>query len=82
MVNLFRSEAGRTAAAASSGREMRDLLVAWRDDGDLPPLTVPALLARHVTTLTYGIAVHAAGGVGRDELQEMADAALRSWPPS
>jgi hypothetical protein len=29
-----------------------------------------------------GIAVQAASGVGRDELQEMADAALRNWPLS
>jgi hypothetical protein len=26
------------------------------------------------------IAVQAASGVGRDELQELADAALRNWP--
>lgn len=78
-----------------SGREVRDLLAAWRnngcsrvrerfqravDDGDLPPQTDPGLLARYVTTLSFGIAVQAASGVGRDELQEMADAALRDWP--
>jgi hypothetical protein len=32
--------------------------------------------------LASGIAVQAASGVGRDELQEMADAALRDWPLS
>ncbi|MFG1686013.1 TetR/AcrR family transcriptional regulator [Nonomuraea sp. NPDC049269] len=84
-------------AASDSGREVRDLLVAWRndsyscvrerfqravDDGDLPPETDPGLLARYVTTLAFGIAVQAASGVGRDELQEMADAALRNWPLS
>lgn len=78
-----------------SGREVRDLLAAWRnngcsrvrerfqravDDGDLPPQADPGLLARYVTTLSFGIAVQAASGVGRDELQEMADAALRDWP--
>jgi AcrR family transcriptional regulator len=83
-------------ATSDSGREVRDLLVAWRnngytsvrerferavDEGDLPPEASPALLARYVTALTSGIAVHAASGVGRDELQEMADAALRAWPP-
>ncbi|MFE1935403.1 hypothetical protein ACFW95_34555 [Streptomyces sp. NPDC059474] len=36
--------------------------------------------ARYVTTLAFGIAVQAASGVARDELQEMADAALRNWP--
>ncbi|MFI6584208.1 TetR/AcrR family transcriptional regulator [Embleya sp. NPDC050493] len=84
-------------AAGDSGREVRDLLVAWRnhgcscirerfrravDDGDLPPGTDPGLLARYVTTLAFGIAVQAASGIGRDELQEMADAALRNWPLS
>jgi AcrR family transcriptional regulator len=83
-------------ATSDSGREVRDLLAAWRnngcacirerfqravDDGDLPAESNPALLARYVTTLTFGIAVQAASGVGRDELQEMADAALLNWPP-
>ncbi|GAA1002665.1 TetR family transcriptional regulator [Acrocarpospora pleiomorpha] len=84
-------------AASDSGREVRDLLVAWRnngyssvrerfqravDDGDLPPESDPGLLARYVMTLASGIAVQAASGVCRDELQELADAALRDWPPS
>ncbi|MEU8379484.1 TetR/AcrR family transcriptional regulator [Streptosporangium sp. NPDC048865] len=83
-------------AVGDSGRGARDLLVAWRDsgysrvrerferavgEGDLPPEADPALLARYVTTLAYGVAVQAAGGAGRDELQDMVDAALRSWPP-
>ncbi|MFE6030671.1 TetR/AcrR family transcriptional regulator [Streptomyces niveus] len=81
--------------ASDSGRDVRDLLVAWRnngyscirerfqravDDGDLPPQADPGLLARYVTTFAYGIAVQAASGVGRDELQDAADAALRNWP--
>ncbi len=81
---------------SGSGQEVRDLLVAWRndgycrlrerfqravDDGDLPPQTDPGLLARYLTTFAYGIAVQAASGVDRDELREMADAALRNWPP-
>lgn len=84
-------------AASYSGRGVRDLLAAWRnngcsclrarfqravDDGDLPPDADPGLLARYVTTLAFGIAVQAASGVGRDELQRMADAALRNWPLS
>ena len=84
-------------ATSDSGRGVRDLLAAWRnngcsrvrerfqravDEGDLPPEADPGLLARYVTTLAFGIAVQAASGVGRDELQEMADAALRNWPLS
>ncbi|MFD5630689.1 TetR/AcrR family transcriptional regulator [Streptomyces sp. NPDC127072] len=82
---------------SDAGQEVRDLLVAWRDDGysrvrerfrravdegDLPPETDPGLLARYLTAFAYGIAVQAASGVCRDELQETADAALRSWPIS
>ncbi|MEV6161359.1 TetR/AcrR family transcriptional regulator [Streptomyces sp. NPDC052052] len=80
-----------------SGQAVRDLLAAWRnngcsclrerfqravDEGDLSPETDPGLQARYVTTLAFGIAVQAASGVGRDELQGMADAALRNWPLS
>lgn len=50
------------------------------NEGDLPPQTDPGLLARYLTTFAYGIAVQAASGVDRDELREMADAALRNWP--
>lgn len=82
-------------STSDSGQEVRALLVDWRtdgysrirerfqravDDGDLPPRTDPGLLARYVTTVGYGIAVQAASGVGREELQELADAALRNWP--
>ncbi|GAA1882371.1 TetR/AcrR family transcriptional regulator [Actinomadura bangladeshensis] len=82
-------------ATGDPGRGVRDLLAAWRndgcsrlrerfqravDEGDLPPGTDPGLLARYVTTLAFGIAVQAAGGVGPGELQAMADAALRTWP--
>jgi hypothetical protein len=33
-------------------------------------------------TVSNGIAVQAAGGAGREELQHVADAVLRSWPPA
>ncbi|MER5896644.1 TetR/AcrR family transcriptional regulator [Streptomyces sp. NPDC001876] len=82
---------------SDSGQAVRDLLAAWRnngcsrlqqrfrqavDDSDLPPQADPALLARYVTTLAFGIAVQAASGVDRAELQTMADAALQNWPLS
>jgi len=82
-------------ATGEAGREVRALLVDWRkngfarirerferavEEGDLPADTDPALLARYVTVLQQGIAVEAAGGVDPEELQELADAALRNWP--
>ncbi|MGW8378938.1 TetR/AcrR family transcriptional regulator [Streptomyces sp. ODS28] len=83
-------------AAGDSGRAAQDALIAWRDDGrarlrnrfqqavdegDLPPDADPEQLARYVMTVANGIAVQAAGGATRPELQRVADAALRNWPP-
>ncbi|ANZ40355.1 TetR family transcriptional regulator [Lentzea guizhouensis] len=82
-------------ATGDAASDIRELLVGWRnngtarvqerferavDEGDLPPDTNTALLARYVTTLQVGIAVQAASGMGPCELQELADAALRTWP--
>ncbi|MEV7425734.1 MULTISPECIES: TetR/AcrR family transcriptional regulator [unclassified Streptomyces] len=84
-------------AAGAPGRATRDALIDWRnegtsrlrarfeqavDDGDLPPGSDPGLLARYIMTVANGIAVQAAGGTTRDELQQVADAALRNWPPA
>jgi AcrR family transcriptional regulator len=83
-------------AAGSTAVEVRDLLAAWRQDGtallrdrfqravdedDLPADVDPGLLARYVMTVANGIAVQAATGVGAEELQQVAVAALRNWPP-
>ncbi|WP_122619610.1 TetR/AcrR family transcriptional regulator [Streptomyces sp. Tu 4128] len=84
-------------AAGESGRAARDLLADWRnggvdrlqdrfrravDEGDLPPGTDPALLARYLMTVANGIAVQAAGGATQEDLRQVADVALRSWPPA
>ncbi|MDT7803849.1 MAG: hypothetical protein QOI78_7282 [Actinomycetota bacterium] len=84
-------------AAGEAGRTARDTLTAWRDEGrahlrdrfrravdegDLPADADPELLARYVMTVANGIAVQAAGGAGRDELRQVADVALRNWPPA
>ncbi|MFB6770825.1 TetR/AcrR family transcriptional regulator [Streptomyces sp. NPDC056337] len=83
-------------AAGESGRAARDLLADWRnggvdqlqdrfrravDEGDLPPGTDPALLARYLMTVANGIAVQAAGGATQEDLRQVADVALRGWPP-
>ncbi|MGW2256785.1 TetR/AcrR family transcriptional regulator [Streptomyces sp. NPDC001780] len=83
-------------AAGDPGRPARDTLSAWReeatsglrdrfrravDEGDLPPGTDPGLLARYLMTVANGIAVQAAGGATRDDLQRVADMALMNWPP-
>ncbi|WP_367124962.1 TetR/AcrR family transcriptional regulator [Streptomyces phytohabitans] len=84
-------------AAGGPGRNARDALIAWRnegvaalrdrfvravDEGDLPPGADPGVLARYLMTVANGIAVQAASGATREELQPVADAALRDWPPA
>ncbi|MEV0389362.1 TetR/AcrR family transcriptional regulator [Nonomuraea sp. NPDC050643] len=83
-------------AASDGGRPAHDLLVGWRndaglrleerfqravDEGDLPRDADARRLARYIMTVAYGIAVQAAGGLGHDELQDIADTALRGWQP-
>ena len=84
-------------ASSEAGQPARDMLIEWRnasmlrieerlqravDEGDLPHDADPRRLARYLGTVTSGIAVQAASGLGRDELQGIADMALECWPSS
>ncbi|KUL63581.1 TetR/AcrR family transcriptional regulator [Streptomyces sp. NRRL S-1521] len=84
-------------AASHLGQSAGDALASWRndnrahlhdrfqraiDEGDLPADANPDTLARYLMTMANGIAVQAAMGATRDELQQVADAALHAWPPS
>jgi AcrR family transcriptional regulator len=81
---------------STNARPAHDVLVAWRnaavdqlerrlqraaDEGDLPPHADPKSLALYMTTITFGIAVQAASGIGRTELQKIADIAVENWRP-
>ncbi|MER6441899.1 TetR/AcrR family transcriptional regulator [Streptomyces sp. NPDC001185] len=83
-------------AAGEPGRKARDHLKAWRnehtsllrdrlrqavEENDLPSGTDPDLLARYLMTVANGIAVQAASGTTRDDLQQVVDIVLCSWPP-
>jgi AcrR family transcriptional regulator len=48
--------------------------------GELPADEEPADLARYLSALIYGMAVLAAGGASRKELQGVADVAFAHWP--
>jgi len=78
------------------GQVIRGLLADWRDEtsamlrkrfqraadeGDLPAGIDPALLTRYVMTIGNGVAVQAAAGAPREELELITDAVLQSWPP-
>lgn len=52
------------------------------DDGDFPPETDPARLARYYLTVATGLTVQAASGVERRELLEAVDCALSAFPDS
>ncbi len=47
---------------------------------DLPRAAKPADLARWITTLNYGLAVQAASGATRAQLESVAKLALAAWP--
>jgi hypothetical protein len=61
-------------------RAIRRRLKQARAEGDLPPNTNPAGLARYLSALIYGMAVLAAGGASRRDLQDVVDVALLQWP--
>lgn len=82
-------------AAGPQALDVRDMLTAWRnagvrqlrdrlqravDEGDLPADADPEVLARYVVTVANGIAVQAASGARRADLQPVAEVALRNWP--
>jgi len=49
-------------------------------EGDLPKSAQPADLAHYVMTIVRGMAVQSAGGASRDQLDRVAQIALRAWP--
>jgi AcrR family transcriptional regulator len=60
--------------------ELRQRFERARQEGDLSADSDPAALARYVSTLLQGMAVQAAGGATRQDLLDVAEMALKSWP--
>jgi AcrR family transcriptional regulator len=64
--------------------EQKDLLCERferaRREGDLPADACPVQLARYVMTVSNGMAVQAVDGATRQQLHEVVDQVLRSWP--
>jgi AcrR family transcriptional regulator len=69
--------ASRRAAGEAA---LRRRLERAREEGDLPSDVDPSDLAKFVVTVMHGMAVQAAGGASRAELERVADTALRAWP--
>jgi AcrR family transcriptional regulator len=59
---------------------LRERLARAVAEGDLPPDSDPATLARYLTSVMHGMAVQAAGGSSRDDLMKVADLTLRTFP--
>jgi AcrR family transcriptional regulator len=58
---------------------IRKRLKRAQKEGDLPADANAADLARYVVTIIRGMAVEAAGGASRRQLQRVADIALKAW---
>jgi AcrR family transcriptional regulator len=59
---------------------IRDRLKRAKSEGDLPPDSNPADLARFLTVVMFGMAVQAAGGASRRELERVVQIAMQAWP--
>jgi AcrR family transcriptional regulator len=59
---------------------VRERLETARSDGELPESVDCDDLARYLATVVHGLSVQAAGGATREQLQRVADLAMRAWP--
>ena len=68
--------------------DMRAMAESWmvdrfqraRDEGDLPPDADPKSLASYIMTLNSGLAVQAKSGIGKKQLLQVVEIAMRNWP--
>lgn len=68
------------AKRAAGEKDVRERLKRAKKEGELPADADPAALARYFSTVMQGMAVQAAGGASRKDLERIADMALRAWP--
>jgi AcrR family transcriptional regulator len=64
----------------TSQAAIRERLKRAKREGDLPADADPAVLARFLATMIEGLAVQAASGASRKELDRVAETALRAFP--
>lgn len=69
-----------TARRDASVALIRERLRRAKREGDLPDDADPAGLARFVATVIHGMAVQAAGGASRKELERVAATAMTAFP--
>lgn len=61
---------------------LRKRLDRAKREGDLPPDSDPADLARYIYTVSHGMAIQAKAGATRAQLRRIAETALKAWPTS
>ena len=69
-----------TARRLAGESLLRARLERARKEGDLARDANPADLARYIYTIAEGVAVQAAGGASRKQLDRVVDLALHAWP--
>jgi AcrR family transcriptional regulator len=69
-----------TACREAGEAAMRRRFERAKSEGDLPANVNPADLARYIATVLYGMAVQAAGGASRSQLQRVVEMAQRTLP--
>lgn len=67
----------RRSAAEMMVRRRFDRAVA---EHDLPPNADTAQLARYLMTIIWGLSVQAAGGASREQMLDVVDVVMQSWP--
>ena len=60
--------------------KLRERFTKDLDEGRLPPEADPAALAGFVSTVSYGMSVQASGGASREDLEVVAQTALKAFP--
>ena len=65
---------------AASQEKLRERFERAKVDGDLPADSCSGQMARYVMTVSNGMAVQAAAGATREQLQGVVDQVLRGWP--
>jgi AcrR family transcriptional regulator len=69
-----------SARRAANEKTVRDRLKRAKEEGELPSGADPAALARFISTVMQGMAVQAAGGASRKDLEAVAATAMAAWP--
>lgn len=82
--SAHREAPGSAGTRRNAGWAQGGALLAWRlgqaGPVELPAGQDPAVLARYLFAISFGLAVQAAGGATAAELHQVIDVVMSSWP--